>query len=277
VNRGQTISLGFPPFTRAVKWLIILNSAIFLLMALLQATAPEAARIIALSSGLIPIRVVHGWIWQMISYSFIHLGLFHLIFNMLTLWMFGATFESEWGRRPFLEFYFFCVVGAALVTVGLSYTEVLGLSPYTATVGASGGIYGLLLAFGMIYGEREMILFPLPFFIKAKYVVAGLIFIAIYGALQGGGGIANVAHLGGLLFGYLYLKALPRQGIGYALWERYFGWRNAYYRWKRHRAARKFEVYMRRQGADAYFDEHGNYREPGTKNDKGDDKRPWVN
>jgi hypothetical protein len=124
-----------------------------------------------------------------------------------------------------------------------------------------------------------MIMFPLPFLIKAKYMVAVLIFIALAGALQNahtpGQSVAYFAHLGGALFGFIYLKFMPRRGLASATSERYFGLRNAYYRWKRRRAARKFEVYMRKHDKQDYFDEYGNYRPPDKKN--GGPKSPWVN
>ena len=149
-----------------------------------------------------------------------------------------------------MQFYFFCVIGAAICTVLISFTGILGVSPNTLTVGASGGIYGLLLAFGMLHGDSEVMLFPLPFLIKAKYFVIGIIGLALYGALSSahnlGQSTAYMAHLGGLLFGYIFLKFVPRRGFAFATSERYYGLRNSYYRWKRRRAARKFEVYMRK-------------------------------
>ncbi len=289
--RGSTMSLSFPPFTRAVKQLLIANGAIFLLFWVLRAFDLTAAIGDWAYShlGLAGYAVVHGEIWQLITYSFLHYGILHLLFNMLALWMFGAQLEQDWGYSLFMQFYFFCVVGAALVTVAVSFTGLLGVSPLTLTVGASGGIYGLLLAFGMLHGNSEVMLFPLPFLIKAKYFVVGIIFLALYGALSsahgGGQSIAYMAHLGGLVFGYIWLKFVPRRGFGYAASERAFGLRNSYYRWKRKRAARKFEVYMRKHDRsdykhDDYFDEFGNFRDPsardpGKKN--GDTRPPWVN
>jgi membrane associated rhomboid family serine protease len=276
--------MSFPPFTKAVKWLVIINAGLYLLMALLHTTAPALYASIMVTFGLAPVSVVHGAVWQIVTYSFLHGGLFHVLFNMLWLWMFGAQFESDWGRKQFLEFYFFCVVGAALVTIALSYTGVLGLSPVSVTIGASGGIYGILMAFGIIYANREIFLFPLPFAIKAKYFVGLLIFIAVASTLGGPGGINNLAHLGGALFGWVYLKFLPGRGLGFAASERYYGLRNSYYRWKRRRAARKFEVYMRkhdRQPVDRsqFFDEYGNYRDPksGGKKKDGESKSGWIN
>src|SRR5271167_409980 len=268
MRRGPSMTLSFPPFTPAVKQLMIANGAIFLLFALLGAFAPTVAFIGEKILQLRGIDVIHGLIWQLVTYAFLHAGVMHILF---------------------MQFYFFCVIGAALVTVAVSFTGLLGVSPYTATVGASGGIYGLLLAFGILHGDSEVMLFPLPFLIKAKYFVMGIIALALYGALSsargGGQSIAYMAHLGGALFGYIWLKFVPRRGFGFASSERWYGFRNSYYRWKRKRAARKFEVYMRKHDRgdyrhEDYFDELGNFRDPNTREPRkknGDSTPPWVN
>ncbi len=292
------MTLGFPPFTRAIKWLVIINAAIYLLMLIAGGVAPAIAGVVFNIGKLLPVAVTHGWIWQLVTYSFLHLGLFHILFNMLTLWMFGSRLETEWGFRQFLEFYFFCVVGAALITIGIAYLGTvspfgfLGISPFTATVGASGGIFGVMVAFAILYGDQEFMMFPLPFMIRAKYLVGILVFIALAGAFQGfgqgrGESVANFAHLGGALFGWLYLKLVPRRGLGYMFSERYYGTRNAYYRWKRRRAARKFQVYMRKaENTDSpdqirkkYFDQYGNYRDPNDKGngESGKGRGGWIN
>ena len=96
----------------------------------------------------------------MVTYSLLHANFSHVFFNMLTLWFIGAYLERDWGPRRFIECYTFCVVGAALVTIAVSYTHFLGMDPATGTVGASGGIFGLLMAFGILYADQEMYLFP---------------------------------------------------------------------------------------------------------------------
>ena len=276
----NTMSLSFPPFTKAVKWLLIANGLIFLLDALVGRISAGASRDIVVWFSLIPAFVTHGYIWQVVTYSFLHSGLWHLLGNMLMLWMFGSQFEMDWGTSRFLEFYFFCVVGAALSTIAVAYTGLLGLTPFSPTVGASGGIYGILLAYGILYANREIMLFPIPFTIKAKYFVIGLIFITLYLSMNGSGGIAYVAHLGGLLFGFIFIRFMPRHGVVGGASERYFGLRNAYYRWKRRRAARKFEVYMRKHDRSQYFDEYGNFRDPDKQppeKGNGEHRGPWVN
>jgi membrane associated rhomboid family serine protease len=274
--RGRTISLSFPPFAGWVRRIVLACAAIYLLQVLLGTFSLDTKAAFSHYAGLVPYFVVHyGMIWQLVTYAFLHGSVGHILVNMLMLWMFGSQLEQGWGPRKFIEFYLFCVVGAALLTIGVAY---MGWTSATIpTVGASGGIYGVLIAFAMLYGNQEVFMFPLPFLMKAKYMVAIMVFLVIIATFQPQGGIANFAHLGGLLFGFLYVKFLPRQGLLYALSERYYGLRNEYYRGKRRRAARKFEVYMREQGRDpGSFDEYGNYRPPADKKN-GDGKSGWVN
>jgi len=279
MHRGRTLSLSFPPFTYWIKRIIIACVAVYFLQVVLGAFVPSSESYLRLFGALIPDRVLHGWIWQLVTYSFLHAGVMHVLINMLMLWMFGAQEEMDWGSRKFLEFYLFCIVGAALTTMAVAYSPIPGVSPFTATIGASGGVYGVLMAFGMLYGEQEIFMFPLPFMMKAKYMVAIMILLVILATFQPSqGGIANFAHLGGLFFGFIYVKFMPRKGLTYGASERYFSIRNSYYRWKRRRAARKFEVYMREHNRTVSFDEHGNYIPPDEGDKKnGGSKSGWVN
>jgi len=274
------MTLSFPPFTRAVIWLLGINTGIFLLIALLGVARISVESFVNFYFGLMPALVVqHGWIWQIVTYSFIHFGFMHWFGNMLGLWMFGAAIEQAWGSRRFLELYFIGVIGAAVTTVAISYAHVLG-SPLQTTVGASGGVFAILMAFGMLFADNEIMMIPFPFLIKAKYFVGILIVATLALATMGGGNVAYVAHLGGLLFGYLYVKrGMKPAMVNVNFSERYYGIRNAYYRWKRRRAAKKFEVYMRQHDRDVHFDEHGNYIPPENEPRKGNGggKSGWVN
>ena len=277
--RGRTLSLSFPPFTYWIKRIIIACAVIYFLQVVLGTVFPGTLGYLFSFGALIPAYVLHGFIWQIVTYSFLHAGVMHVLINMLMLWMFGAQEELDWGSKKFLEFYLFCVAGAAVTTIAVAYSPIHGVSPLTPTIGASGGVYGVLMAFGMLYGDREIFMFPLPFMMKAKYMVAIMIFLVIIATFQPSqGGIANFAHLGGLLFGFLYIKFMPRKGLTYGASERYFSLRNSYYRWKRRRAARKFEVYMRQHNRTVSFDEHGNYIPPDELDKKnGGSKSGWVN
>jgi membrane associated rhomboid family serine protease len=284
---GSTI--GFPPFTRAVKALIIVNVAVYVVLMLARLTMPQLAAY-AEYLYLVPFDVVrHGMIWQLVTYSFIHdpHGIMHLLFNMLGLWMFGSAFEMDFGSRRFYEFYFWCVIGAALTSLAVGALgllafhawpiplfAIMGRIWYTSTIGASGGIYGLLVAYGILNGDRNIYLYFL-FPIKARYFVIGWLVIAFISAFGASNNVAEFAHLGGALFGWLYLRIVPRYGLKTAASEGLFGIRNRYYRWKRRQAAKKFEVYMRKSNRREYFDEHGNYL--GHKTDDKDDDSGWVN
>ncbi len=274
------MTLSLPPFTRAVTWLLGINTGIFLLMELLPLLRLDVlAAFIAYHCALTPVDVVHGQIWQLVTYSVLHAGIMHLVGNMIGLWMFGSAIESAWGTRRFLELYWIGVVGAALTTVALSYSHLLG-DPTRSTIGASGGVFAILMAFGMLFGDNEIMLIPFPFTMKAKYFIGILIVVTLALAMMGGGQVAYVAHLGGLLFGYLYTRRGPKAAmvnVGFS--ERYYGLRNSYYRWKRRRAAKKFEVYMSKHDRQVHFDEHGNYIPPDddTRKGNGGGKSGWVN
>jgi membrane associated rhomboid family serine protease len=278
--RGRTMSLSFPPFEGWVRRIVLACAAIFFLQVVFGVLAPSVVALMNAYLGLVPTFVVHyAMIWQLVTYSFLHAGVMHLLVNMLTLWMFGAQEEQDWGSKKFLEFYLFCVVGAGLTTIAVAYSGLRGVNPEQVTIGASGGIYGLLIAFGMLYGDREIFMFPLPFMMKAKYMVGIIIFLVLIATFQPSqGGVANFAHLGGLLFGFIYIKFLPRRGLIYGMTERYYGLRNDYYRAKRRRAAKKFEVYMRQHGeVPGKFDEFGNYIPPEEGKKNGEGKSGWVN
>lgn len=286
--RGSSMTLSLPPFTKAVKWLVIVNAAVYFGLLILSVVSQRAAGTITGFGALVPAAVVHGFIYQLVTYAFLHGSIMHILGNMFVLWMFGSQIEMDLGTRQFLEFYFWCVIGAALVTMAVSYAPFAGVDPRTPTIGASGGIFGIYAAFGMIHGEQEIMLFPLPFQMKAKYFVWILVLVTMALAIAQAAGsrsasIAYTCHLGGLFFGYIYLKFLPRRGLRYLFSERYYGVRNSYYKWKRRRAAKKFEVYMRQHKREDYFDQYGNFKDPAAR-DKNDDKGNgksngggWVN
>ena len=242
----EPMMLSLPPFTRAVTWLIGINTGVFLLMAVLSLARVSPVGYIMRYCALVPADVVErGFIWQIVTYSFLHEGISHWFWNMFGLWMFGSAIENAWGTRRFLELYFIGVIGAAVTTIGLSFAHILG-NPFSATVGASGGIYAILIAYGVLFAEREIMMFPFPFLIKAKYFVGILIVITLILAISGGGHVAYVAHLGGLLFGWLYVRRGQKPAlVNFDLSERYYGLRNSYYRWKRRRAARKCPSHSR--------------------------------
>ncbi len=190
----------FPP---VIKNLLILNGLAFLAgmtpvlgSALMQwfALWPLGASSIAGFAGFMP--------WQLATYSFLHGGFTHLLFNMFALWLFGVQIENTWGSRRFAVFYFVCVVGAALIQLVVASSE----GAIYPTVGASGGIFGILLAFGMMFPNQPIYLYFL-FPIKAKWFVILYGLLELWAAASGSQpGVANFAHLGGMLFGFLLIQ-----------------------------------------------------------------------
>ncbi len=225
-----TYSFGPGPWTPAVRLLVIANVVAYAASWLMPS--------LEIFGGLIPAAVVQKlWIWQPFTYMFLHGGLFHILFNMLALWMFGVELERMWGTRFFLTYYIVCGLGAAATTI------VASLLPFafadnmyvSVTIGASGAIYGLLLAYGLYFPDRPIymyLVFPIP----AKYFVLIIGAISFFSSISGsGGGVAHIAHLGGLVTGYLYLKT----GRGHPLVEL----RYRYAHWKMARSRRKFDVH----------------------------------
>ena len=183
------------PLTPAIKWLLIVNVGIFLLQHL-----PPGNRLVVMF-GLVPWLVwEHLYVWQIFTYQFLHGGIFHLLFNMLALWMFGSDLERRWGSSFFLKYYWICVIGGGICT--------LLFLPNAAfpTIGASAGIYGVLLAFALLY-PNQIVYFYFLFPIKMKYFVLIIGAIAFFSSLTPGtSGIAHLAHLGGMVFGFVYLR-----------------------------------------------------------------------
>ena len=158
---------------------------------------------------------------QLITYMFMHGGFQHIFFNMFALWMFGRTLEQVWGPKRFLSYYMVCGIGAGLVQELVQYmTElsqydsvntgiaVIPMAEYLnlmTTVGASGAIYGILLAFGMLFPNSQMFVFPIPVPIKAKYFVIGYAVLELLLGLGSNDGVAHFAHLGGMLFGLILI------------------------------------------------------------------------
>lgn len=273
--RSSPMMLSFPPFAGMTRKIILIVVSIFFLLLLLRWVAPGLSAEIFVAGALTPVMVAHGAIWQVVTYSFLSGGVLQVAFDMLSLWFIGAYLETIYGTRWVTELYFVSVIGAALTTIVVSYSHIFHMSPNFTTYGATGGIFGLLSAWAVLMGDQKFMLFPLPISIRAKYLVAVYILVALAMIVSGPRGFLYIAYLGGALFGYIYVKQAPRQGFGFAASERAFSWRNGYYRWKRKRASRKFEVYMRKHDRHVQFDSQGRYIDPDEKKDPND--RRWMN
>jgi len=222
-------SFGPGPITYAVKWIIIANVAMFVVT--------QFFPVIIYYFGLRPQAVFEqGWIWQLGTYLFLHADVMHILLNMLGVWMFGVTLARRCGTHFFAKYYAVTGLGGGLAALLLSLLPFDATAPaYGATtIGASGALFGLLLAFAIYYPHQPillMLLFPIP----ARIFVMIFGGIALLYTFRGGGGISHAAHLGGLIAGYLYLKG-GRGGISAEMKYRYL-------KWKMNRLRRKFDVY----------------------------------
>ena len=204
-------TFGFPAVTPCVKVIAIINIISWFFLILIIQRFFLNSPLIFQTFGLVPSMIKSGYIWQFLTYMFIHSsGLFHILFNLIVLWMFGSDLERLWGSRFFLIYYLVCGLGAGVIYVSI----LLGISFFSSVdsllsipvVGSSGAIFGLLAAFGVIFKDR-IILFMLIFPMKARtftYILAG---VEILSLLSEGFGspVANLAHLGGLISGFLFL------------------------------------------------------------------------
>lgn len=194
-----------PPTTKVVRWLLILNIGIYILQILFL------NRYLAVL-GLVPSAFLsRGFLWQIITYLFLHGNPLHILFNMVFLWMMGPELERYWGGREFLKYYLITGGGAGLVNVLVQPASMV------PTIGASGAIFGVIIAFALAFPDREMLLY-FVIRIKAKHfaVLVGTIeLLSLF--LLPSAPIARFAHLGGLAVGYVYLK---RERLGYRLKRR---------------------------------------------------------
>jgi membrane associated rhomboid family serine protease len=224
----MSYSFGPGPMSFGVKLLIWANIAVFLVTWFAQ-------RAITLYFGLAPVQVFeHYWLWQVASYMFVHSGIGHILWNMLALWMFGVELERLWGTNFFLKFYFASGLAGAALTLVVSVLPVAPYLYWVPTVGASGAILGLLLAYGMYFPDRPIYMY-FVFAIPAKYFVMIIGAVTFLLAFSSAGNTAWAAHLGGLIGGYAYLKfgrARPLAELKYR-----------YFKWKMNRLRRKFDVH----------------------------------
>ncbi len=246
---------------KTTKCLLIINIVAYLLLSVLDVLTSHSAMPIDLNNifGLHFFLAPDFHIYQLVTYMFMHGSFMHLFFNMFALWMFGCVVENVWGLRKFLFYYMVCGIGAGLfqemaqfcefVMVcqdqlpGFEMSELLQVAHNSAallntwtTVGASGSVYAILLAFGMIFPDQRIFIFPLPIPIKAKWIVILYAVIELTSALSSSSdGVAHIAHLGGMFFGFFLIRYWAKHpGAGYNS----FGGDNLFNRMRRNASER---------------------------------------
>lgn len=271
-------TLALPPFSGATRKLILINLAVFFGDAVLSLVLPRG-----LYSGLVshlallPYDVLHGQFWQLITYAFLPIGLLGSLFALLTIWFVGSMLEEVRGARWLYELYLSSAVGGALLAIAIAYTGMFRLNPYLFKgVGPYAAIYGMFIPLALLLGDQEF-LFLFIVRVKVKYLVAIYILIDLATLLKSANAFEALLQLSGALAGYLFLRFVPRRGLVYGAQERYYGLRNEYYRNRRRKAARKFEVYMKAQNREVHFDKDGRYVDPDQELGRDPNDKRWMN
>jgi membrane associated rhomboid family serine protease len=268
--RIGAMPLGLPEFRGATRRLVLANLIAYFALLVFGMVASRTAGAVAGYLSFIPDLFLHGYIYQPLTYSFIHTSMLGTLFELLSLWFLGSFLESFRGSSWVTSLYAVSVIGTA-ITAAVIYDLADKLGHPIEQVplyGCMGGIFGLLIAIGVLYGDTEFLMFFL-LSIKARYLAAIYALIA-FAMLFGSSRLYAFAQLGGALAGLLYIRFAPRKGLGFLASEWMFGLRNNYYRWRRRRAGRKFEVYMRKQGRNVRLDNRGRPIE-----DDPDDRSRW--
>jgi Uncharacterized membrane protein (homolog of Drosophila rhomboid) len=232
--------------TPGVQLLVIANFAVYFLQLFIHYRGAIPEHLFEMWFGLVPSGVIPGLrIWQPVTYLFLHSAdsVWHILVNMLMLWMFGRELELVWGRNRFLRYYFLTGVGAGILNVIVRTVPTLwGKPPYDIpTIGASGAIFGIMIACAILFPDRRVYLFPIPIALRLRTVVAimaALTFLGTFGL--GDDKVSHLCHLGGMLIGYLYLR---RDSYLYRL-------RNEVSDWKYQRNRKKFDVYVNKHKGD---------------------------
>src|SRR5271155_4895271 len=231
--------------TPGVKLLVLICTGVFLVQTLVDIfLGVKASSWINHFFGLVALGPVPGLrLWQPFTYIFLHGGLLHLLMNMLFLWMFGRELELVWGKKRFLNFFFLCGVGAGLIEILVKVIPMSwGHMPLDVpTLGASGAIFGILIANAILFPDRQIWLFPLPIMIPMRPFVAVMGAVEFFSTLSSGGdNVSHLCHLGGMLIGWVYLR---RGSFLYRV-------RNEMADWRYQRNRKKFEVYMNKKNEE---------------------------
>lgn len=211
----KNVSMRFGgPMTPGVKWLMILNGGIFLIQQIAGLVAPNMLEAVfgVSHDGFIGSFMI----WQPFTYMFLHGGWMHIFFNLLALWMFAGELELVWGRTKFIRYYMLSGLGAGLFIAFMNYIAFLKYGSSAVTIGASGAIYAILLAYAVLWPNREVLLyFLIP--VKIKYLVIAFGLMEFFGTLSSssgtGGNISHIGHLGGIISGFILIKLMRRPAV----------------------------------------------------------------
>jgi len=275
MRRIGSTPFAFPDFSGATRRLVLVNLIAFFAVLLAQWGFRDTAGAVLAHLTFQPWEFLHGELWQPLTYSFVHAGILGTALELLTLWFLAGFLENYHNANWIYGLYGISVLGTAAAAVVIYLGgAMIGFPPEPFPLyGCFGAIFGMLAAIGVLYGEVEfLLLFAIG--IKAKYmaIIFALIAVAMLFTSER---MYAFAQLGGAAAALLYVRSAPRRGMKFVLSEQWYGLRNRYYRWKRRRAARKFEVYMRSQGKTVKFDGQGRPIRDRSGSEDAEDKKRW--
>jgi membrane associated rhomboid family serine protease len=271
--RNQTFDMGLPPFRGAVRQIIIFSAAVYVVILLLMSFQQGIGQQILTLGILTPEHIRQGRIWQFVTYAFMYVDPLNFVFSLLGVYFLGTAVEDRIGSNRFYSFYFGSIILSAIAGYALSLTGVIAQG---AALGAGAAANAILMLFYLLNRNAPIMLMPIPIQIPVKWIVVFSAAIETAYLLLSHFALFYVVVLMGLGAGYIWYAFFLRRPGTVGISERLYGLRNSYYRWKRRRAAKKFQVYMRKHDRAVYFDEYGNYKPP---DEKGEDanRGPWVN
>lgn len=271
--RSGSVQFALPEFSGTTRRLVLWNLAAFFVFLLASAARVQFLTAIFNRAALRPEMFLAGAFWQPFTYSLVHPGVLGTALELISIWFLCGFLQSLHTERWLMWLYIISVLGSAVTAILLF---AIGLAtgyppPIVSIYGCMGGIFGLLVAIGVLHGETQFqLMFVLG--VKAKYMAIIYALLAIASAF-GEYRLYAFAELGGGLAALLYIRLAPRRGFGFVLSESWYGLRNRYYRWKRRRAASKFQVYMKKQGRTVRFDGQG--RPLDEDRDEHNDRKRW--
>jgi len=275
--RSGSFEMGLPPFRGAVRQIILASVAIYVVILLLVAFTQGTGQAVLRLGMLDPAFIREGWLWQFVTYAFMYVDPLDFVMSLVGIYFLGSAVEERVGFYRFYGLFFGSLILSAVAGFGLSLTHVIAQGP---AYGSGAAANAILMVFFLMNRGAPIMLFPIPIQIPVKWIVLGIGAIESAYLLLSHFALFYCVLLLGLGAGYVWyalvLKARTSLGIG----EWFYGLRNSYYRWKRRRAARKFEVYMSKHDRKVQFDEQGNYIPPEDDTHKGGNggsKSGWVN
>ena len=273
--RNLNYEMGFPPFRGAVRQIILASGAIYVVTLLLLSFSPATGQALLALGTLTPAGIRQGWLWQFVTYAFVYVDPVNFVLSMLGIYFLGWAVEERIGRSRFYALFFGTTIIAG---VGGFLLSLSGVIAQGSAVGCGAAVSAILMVFYLFNRTAPIMLFPIPLQIPVKWIVIATAGIQAAYLLLTHFSLFYFVLLLGLAAGYVWYSLFLTRRTSIDFSERFYGFRNSYYRWKRRRAARKFEVYMRDHNRTVTFDEHGNYIPPEDADKKnGGSKSGWVN